>query len=87
MAEIIGTLQGIAAIQGTLSGQGALNGSLGIPTVISSETYTGPYVYTPTQYTQTIDISRKTATQNITINPIPTDYGKITWDGAVLTVS
>jgi len=49
--------------------------------------YTGSYVFTPTQSTQTIEIENKMATADITINPIPSNYGLITWDGATLTVS
>lgn len=49
--------------------------------------YMGPYEYTPTQETQTVAIAGKAATQNITINPIPSNYGLITWNGSVLTVS
>ena len=51
------------------------------------EFYDGPYDFTPTQEEQTIQINGKTAVGNITINPIPSNYGLITWDGSVLTVS
>ena len=49
--------------------------------------YTGSYEFTPTQSTQTAPTANKTLTGNITINPIPSNYGLITWDGATLTVS
>lgn len=49
--------------------------------------FDGAYQYTPTQSTQTIPIVGKTARSNITINPIPSNYGLITWNGAILTVS
>lgn len=49
--------------------------------------YSGIYEWTPTQETQTIPISGKTAARNITINPIPSNYGLITWNGSTLTVS
>lgn len=49
--------------------------------------YTGAYSFTPTQSTQTIPINGKTATADITINPIPSNYGLITWDGSTLMVS
>lgn len=49
--------------------------------------YTGRYVFTPTTETQTVEINGKTATRNITINPIPNNYGLITWNGSTLTVS
>lgn len=49
--------------------------------------YDGPYEVTPTQETQVLRTSQKIATQNIVVNPIPPNYGLITWDGSVLTVS
>ncbi len=49
--------------------------------------YTGPFQFTPTQETQTVSIREMMATQDITINPIPSNYGLITWDGRALTVS
>ena len=52
-----------------------------------TEEYEGSYVFTPTQSTQTIPIADKKATQDIIINPIPSNYGLITWNGAILTVS
>ena len=54
---------------------------------IVGDEYEGPYEFTPSGETQTVEISLKTATQDITINPIPSNYGLITWDGSVLTVS
>lgn len=51
------------------------------------EFYSGPYEFIPSQNQQTIHINGKTATQDITINSIPNNYGLITWDGSVLTVS
>ena len=49
--------------------------------------YTGPYEFTPTQFTQVVEIDGKRAEGDITINPIPSNYGLITWNGSVLTVS
>lgn len=49
--------------------------------------YDGAYEWTPTQSTQTIEIENKKALTNITINPIPQNYGLITWNGSTLTVS
>lgn len=49
--------------------------------------FDGDYSYTPTTQEQTIPIIGKTARQNITVGAIPQNYGLITWNGAVLTVS
>lgn len=49
--------------------------------------YEGPYEFTPTQSTQTAATAYKLAVADIIINPIPSNYGLITWNGSVLTVS
>ena len=52
-----------------------------------TQPYTGEYEFTPGEDTQTIEIQDKTATRNIVINPIPSNYGLITWNGRTLIVS
>ena len=74
-------------ITGKVSGIEQISGSLNIDGHTSAEPYTDAYEFTPTQETQTIDIGGKRALADIVINPIPNNYGLITWDGATLTVS
>ena len=52
-----------------------------------NERYDGSYEFTPGDTEQTIPIADKTATADIIIKPIPSNYGKISWNGSVLTVS
>lgn len=59
----------------------------GDTTAITSNPYEGAYEWTPTTSQQTISIKDKTATNDIIINPIPSNYGLITWNGSTLTVS
>ena len=49
--------------------------------------YDGEYEFTPTQETQVVQTRQKVLLENITINPIPSNYGLITWNGSTLTVS
>lgn len=49
--------------------------------------YDGPTTVTPTQQTQTLNTQQKIVLTDIIINPIPSNYGLITWDGSTLTVS
>ena len=42
---------------------------------------------TPSQDTQILQTSNKALTRNIVVNPIPSNYGLVTWNGSVLTVS
>ena len=49
--------------------------------------YTGSYEVTPSDTEQMLFTNGKTLEGNITIHPIPSNYGLITWDGSNLTVS
>lgn len=53
----------------------------------SHSVYTGEYEITPSSEVQTIPIANFIASQNITINPIPQNYGLISWNGSYLTIS
>lgn len=52
-----------------------------------TDLYTGEYRFAPTTEEQIIAISGLKAKENIVIESIPSNYGLITWDGIVLTVS
>lgn len=49
--------------------------------------YTGPLEVTPSSEVQTLETSNKSVLDNIVINPIPSNYGLVTWDGSTLTVA
>ena len=49
--------------------------------------YTGDYTVTPSQETQILLTKNTRLTDNITVNPIPNNYGLITWNGSYITVS
>ena len=51
------------------------------------EKYAGPYEFTPAEETQTVTINGKQATQDITINPIPSNYGRVSYNGRVITIT
>lgn len=54
---------------------------------IEADEYIGPYEVTPSATEQVLEIRNKKATQNIIVNPIPNNYGLVTWDGVMLTIS
>ena len=49
--------------------------------------YEGAYEVTPTQYAQILPTSGTELSQDVIVNPIPSNYGLITWNGSVLRVS
>lgn len=51
------------------------------------EVYEGPTEVTPSQETQVLETEGKAVLVDITINPIPSNYGLITYNGSILTVS
>ena len=85
--ELIGNLKSSGQLSGVLNAQKGISGTLTIPSAVGVDVYGGPYEFTPTEDTQTVAIDRKMATENIVINPIPYNYGLVTWNGSTLTVS
>lgn len=49
--------------------------------------YSGPYTFTPTTDAQTISIEGRTASHDIIVEAIPSNYGLISWSGSGIRVS
>lgn len=49
--------------------------------------YEGETVFTPTEYTQTIPTGHTVLLSDITINPIPSNYGRITYTGGIISIT
>ena len=85
-------ISGDMSLLNVISGEAALlnviDGECGdfIP-VDAHETYTGSYEVTPSSELQTLETADRILIENLVINPIPNNYGLITWNGSVLTVS
>lgn len=88
--NVYGTIQGTLTSPKTLVGSlfsvYTLSGSLTVPTS-SAQWYDGDYEFTPSIEAQVIEIDHLEARQNITIDPIPQNYGLITYNGTTITVS
>ena len=54
---------------------------------VDRDPYTGAYEVTPSSETQVLETNNLRMTDNVTINPIPNNYGLITWNGSIITVS
>lgn len=54
---------------------------------IERDPYTGEYTVTPSAETQVLETKNCRMVDNVVINPIPNNYGLITTDGSVITVS
>lgn len=68
----------------------ALSFGVESPIVVQAVTipvYEGAYELTPTAEAQTIPVHGFRFEEDLIIDPIPSNYGLITWDGVTLTVS
>lgn len=94
MRDLINTV----VLDGDVLNNIKINGEISIETSVDGEAdffygtsvvpqYEGEYAITPENETIILQTAQKQLSQNITINPIPQNYGLITWNGAVLTVS
>ena len=54
---------------------------------IERPAYTGQTEVTPSAETQTLETKNLRMTDDIVINPIPSNYGRIDWNGQFLQVS
>lgn len=55
--------------------------------VSQNDYYYGEYEFTPSSNTQVVECEDLTMTGNVIINPIPNNYGLITWNGSFIRVS
>lgn len=66
----------------------AIDGEVGTFTKVKEVDYwIGATTFTASAETQVYETNGLTMPRNITINPIPNNYGLITWNGSNLTVS
>lgn len=62
-------------------------GEIGMFQPLLPPAYTGPLNITPGAEAQVLNTEGLVLPGNITVAPVPNDYGLITWDGQVITVS
>ena len=75
-------------LDGELLLQPVFDGELGFGSGGSEHgEYTGKTEVTPSQETQILNTAGLVVNQNIKVNPIPSDWGKITWNGSYILVS
>ena len=54
---------------------------------VERDPYTGNYEVTPSSEEQILSTKNLRMTDDIVINPVPSNYGLVTWNGSVITVS
>lgn len=63
----------------------SLSGDVTIPADVAY--YSGDFEVEPSSEETVLQTEGKLMSRNITIKPVPSNYGLITWNGATLTVS
>lgn len=87
MVPLAVSTDGVAVSLGVQEPQSvALDMSVGVYAQIG-EHYHGSYTITPSSEPQVLDTDTLILDGNITINPIPSNYGLVSWDGSTITVS
>ena len=85
-----GTLTGwllpVSGLSGTLSPPQTLTGQLTVPTAVGVDIYGGPYEVTPGEQAQRVPVGDKVMREDIIVEAIPQNYGRLSWDGRTLTV-
>ena len=56
-------------------------------TALDGEPYEGPTEFTPSAEEQVAETRNRVLYENIVIRPIPSNYGLITYNGRIITVS
>lgn len=83
-----GELTIITVLDGDIALDETLDGENGVFQEYSTyEEYHGTTEVTPSAEAQVLNTDHFLMGSDITINPIPSNYGLITWNGATLTVS
>lgn len=84
---ITGRLTPAGTLSASLTANKTLKGTLTVPSTAGVEKYRGEYEFTPGANSQTVEIEGLLAMQDIIINPIPDNWGLITYDGSGIRVS
>ena len=87
MNEIKGKISTPVTIRGVISTPQRIVGKVTAPEIITPPEYQGDYEVTPSSEIQILLTDEKYLTDNIIVNAIPSNYGLITWDGSIITVS
>ena len=72
-----------------IAGGGAVGMSAAAPIAVrptSGTPYGGRYVVTPSEETQTLRTANTVMAHDVVVEPIPSDYGRLAWNGHILTV-
>lgn len=79
-------VEDVALVGMTVAEGGSATLSVGAE-VFSPAVYHGAYSVTPSGIAQVLATAGKALAEDVTVDPIPSNYGLVTWDGSSITVS
>lgn len=85
--ELYGKLTSPGELSGKLSTAQEISGELTVPQYVLPPSYGGPYEVTPSGEAQVLETDSFYMNGDVVINPIPSNYGLITYNGSEITVS
>lgn len=86
VSGLSGSLASVQAVSGEIAQVGSVTGTITATGISDYPRYDGSYEVTPSDNAQTLNTGNTILTENIVINPVPSTYGRLTWNGAYLTV-
>ena len=84
---VTGAVTSVQSVSGAISGVVDVTGEITASGTTDYPEYDGSYEITPSEDTQTLGTAYHVPIADIIVNPIPSNYGLITWNGSTLTVS
>ena len=81
-----GNLTTLPNLSGTISAVGGLSGTLSAGRGGAPDIYDGAYEVTPGEEDVVLQTNGFLMTDNVTVEKIPSNYGRIAWNGSVITV-
>ena len=84
MERITGRITAGASITASVAGSANVGASVRAAVSLPD---TGAYEVTPSAEAQTLSVGGTTPLNDIVVNPIPSNYGLITYNGSTITVS
>lgn len=84
--DIIGIISAEENIYGTLSGESEIVGVISTPSIIKNSDYDGSYTITPGDQPVVLQTQGHNMESNVVVEAIPSNYGRISYNGSILTV-
>lgn len=84
--KIIGIVSVDENIYGNVSGESEIVGEISTPKIVKNTDYEGSYTVTPGESPVVLMTQEHNMTANVTVEAIPSNYGRISYNGSTLTV-